>query len=145
MAVRIVAGILAIVFLSLGIVFLILGLATDTPDADGFRATGGAIFAAGIVAATIFTLLHRRGAAERRRRQQGARAYAEIVEARLHQYTRVGVMLTYTLTIRYPDAGLGESSFTRTVLVPPTLALKTGERVEVQYDPADPGNFEPVA
>ena len=141
MVARLVAAILALVLVLLGIPFLILGFALDGEDAEGFRATGAATLVAGLVAAAVFLVLHRGAAAERSRRQQGGRATAEIVEARLHQYTRIGVMLTYTVTIRYAH-GFRDRTFTRKLLVPPTLALNAGDQVEVRYDPEDPGNFE---
>ena len=142
MVTRLVAGILALVFLLLGIPFLILGFALDGEDADGFRASGAITLVVGLLAAGVFLVLQRGAAAERRRRQ--GRASAEIVEARLHPYTRIGVLLTYTVTIRYTH-GARDRTFTRKLLVPPTVPLNAGEQVEVRYDPEDPGNFELAA
>lgn len=135
---RLVAGILAIVFLALGIPFLILGFVGEVEDADGFKSSGSAAFAAGLIAAAIFVALTRRAKAQQRRRTQTAQV--EIVAARLNQYTRIGVMLTYDLTVRLADG----RTFTRKVLVPPTTPLTPGGSAEIRYDPDDPGNFEVV-
>ena len=138
MILRLVAAILAIVFVALGIPFSIIGLVTDAAEADAFGATGLAALAAGLLFAAVFAVLHRRARAERRRRLAGSRASVEILEARLNHYTRIGVMLTYDLTIRFADG----ATFARKVLVPPTAPLKVGERIEVLHEPDDRGNFE---
>ena len=138
MILRLVVGILAIVFLALGIPFLILGAVADIEDADGFRVAGAAILAAGLVAGAVFIALSKRAKAEQRRRTQDARV--EIVEARLNRHTRIGVMLAYDLTIRFSDG----RAFTRKVLVPPGTPMGSGETATVRHDPADPGNFEVV-
>ena len=137
MVLRLVAMILGIVFVALGIPFVIIGLVAD--DGGAFLVVGLAALAVGAVMTAVFVTLARRAAAEKGRRS--ARAEVEVVDARLHQYTRIGVMLTWTATVRYADG----RDFTRTVLVAPTIPLAAGERVGVAYDPADPGNFEVVA
>lgn len=141
MVLRLVVSIVALVLTLLGTVFTILGLLLESGEEEGFDVVGPSILAAGLALAAIAFVLFRRAAAERGRRLAGMSASVEIVEARLNQYTRIGVMLTYDLTIRYADG----ATFTRKVLVPPTTALRAGERVQVRYDPADPGNFEVVA
>ena len=138
MILRLVSGILGIVFLALGIPFLILGFVSNVEDAEGFKAVGAPILAAGLIAGAIFVALGKRARAEKRRRTQSAQV--EIVEAKLNQYTRIGVMLTYDLTIRFPDG----RAFTRKVLVPPGTPMKSGEITEVRHDPGDLGNFEVV-
>ena len=81
----------------------------------------------------------RRRAAARRRRA-GDRAQATIVAARLNPYVRIGVLLSYTLTVRFEPAG----EVTRPLLVSPATRLQAGDEIEVAYDPADPANFEPL-
>ena len=136
MALRLTISIFALVLTLLGIVFTIVGLATTADDAEGFKTVGPAILAAGLVLTAIAFVLHRRAAVERSRRQQ--RTSVEVVAAKLNQYTRVGVMLTYDLTIRYADG----STHSRKVLVAPGTPLKVGERIDVMHDPQNPGNFE---
>lgn len=135
-----VSGILALVFLLLGLTFSVVGLVVDEPDRgspDGFVATGGALLVAGLLCATAFAALYRRHA--RRRRRQGPRAQAEIVSAILRPYVRVGALLTYDLTVRIPAAG----EVTQRVLVVPGTDLTEGGLIEVAYDPREPSNFEP--
>jgi uncharacterized protein DUF3592 len=103
------------------------------------------MLALGAALALLAGLLQRRERARRRRRRAGARALAEVLHARLHTMTRVGVMLTYTVTVRFAAADGIEREHTRTVLVPPTHPLEAGGRIEVCYDPADPENFEPAS
>jgi hypothetical protein len=140
MVVRLVVSIFALVLTLLGIVFTILGLLSTAEDADAFKVVGPAVLAAGLLLTAIAFVLFRRAKAERDRRRAGSRASVEVVEARLNQYTRIGVMLTYDLTIRYADG----ATHTRKVLLPPTQPIRAGDRVDVLHDPADPGNFEVV-
>jgi len=145
MLLRLLAGICGLVLIVLGVVFTVLGVAVDAGDRTATLIVGLALLAAGLACAAVFALLQRRDAARRGRRQRGPRAEAEIVAARLHPYTRIGVMLTYTLTVRFaPATGGGMREVTRRLLVPPNLPLAPGARVQVAYDPEDTANFEPV-
>jgi hypothetical protein len=138
--VQVVCGILALVFTSLGVAFLAVGFAGAGNDPEGFQIIGAASLAAGLVFAGIALVARSRLRAAARRRREGDRARATIVRAQLQPYTRIGVLLTYTLTVRFAPAG----EVTRKLLVPPSLALKAGEEIEVVYDPEDPANFEPA-
>ena len=141
--VRTLIAIWALVLVILGVVFLIVGL-VGGDEQRAFVATGAGTLALGGALALVTWVLHLRARAERRRRREGGRATAEVVNARLHTMTRIGVMLTYTLTVRFAPAGAREAEFTRQVLVPPTRPLEAGQRIEVCYDPQDPANFEPL-
>ena len=145
MLLRLLAGIWGLVLIILGVVFTVLGAAVDAGDRTATLILGLALLAAGLACAAVFALLQRREAVRRGRRQRGPGAKAEIVAARLHPYTRIGVMLTYTVTVRFaPATGGGMREATRRLLVPPNLPLAPGARVQVAYDPEDPANFEPV-
>lgn len=136
MVVRLTLSIFALVLTLLGVVFTIIGLVGTAEDAEGFEGIGPVILGAGLVLVVIVAVLQRGANAEKKRRTQ--RTSVEVVAAKLNQYTRIGVMLTYDLTVRFADG----STHTRKVLVPPTTPLKAGERVEVVHDPAEPSNFE---
>jgi hypothetical protein len=142
--VRMMIAIWALVLLVLGVVFLTLGLVLGD-NQRAFAAVGAGILAPGLALALFSWLLHSRARAEQRRRREGERAFAEVVHARLHTMTRIGVMLTYTLTVRFAPAGTAETELTRKVLVPPTHPLQAGQRIEICYDPRDPANFEPLS
>jgi hypothetical protein len=144
LVVRLMIAIWALVLLVLGVVFVTLGLVLGE-DQRTFAAIGAVILVPGLALALVSWLLHARAGAARRRRRQGERAFAEVVHARLHTMTRIGVMLTYTLTVRFAPAGAAESELTRKVLVPPTHPLQAGQRIEICYDPRDPSNFEPLS
>lgn len=126
---RMMTGIWAAVLLLLGAVFLLLGLLLD--DERAFVPVGAGTLALGLVLALVTGVLHSRAQAERRRRREGARAVAEVLAARLHTMTRIGVMLTYTATVRFAPAGAAERDFTRKLLVPPTYPLQAGQRIEI--------------
>ena len=140
---RMMTGIWALVVLVLGAVFLLLGVLLG--DEQAFVAVGAGMLALGLVLALVTGLLHSRAQAERRRRREGARAVAEVLDARLHTMTRIGVMLTYTATVRFAPAGATERDITRKLLMPPTHPLQAGQRIEICYDPHDPANFEPLS
>ena len=133
MVARLLAGILTAVFLPLGIVFGALGLATD----EDFTGVGAACAAVGVVCAATFAVLMRAEAARRRRRRDGLRGAAEVVEAVLRPGIRIGVYLTYDLTFR-----LAGQTVSQGVLVVPGTTVQPGGTVDVLYDPAEPGNFE---
>ena len=141
--VRMVVAIWALVLVVLGVVNLLVGLLAGD-EVKAFVPVGGALLAVGVVLGLISLWLRARANEERRRREDGGRAIAEVVEARLHTMTRIGVMLTYTVTVRFAPEGGPVETFTRTVLVAPTLHLEAGRQVEVAYDPNDPANFEPL-
>lgn len=141
---RMMIAIWALVLLLLGAVFLTLGLVLGG-DQRAFAAVGSGMVALGLALALVTWLLHSRSRAERRRRREGERAFAEVVHARLHTMTRIGVMLTYTVTVRFAPAGAAATELTRKVLVPPTDPLQAGQRIEICYDPRDPANFEPLS
>jgi hypothetical protein len=137
--IRLMAAIWAVLLVGGGVVLVVLGLVLE----DGQEGLGAAMLAGGLGVGLIAWLLHVRSRAVRARRTE--RATAEIVQARLHTMTRIGVMLTYTLTVRFAPLGGAEAELTRKVLVPPTHPPESGERVEILYDPKDPGNFEPAS
>ena len=143
MVLRLLIAIWALVLLVLGVVFLTLGLVLGD-DQRAFVVIGAAILAPGLALAVLTWLLHLRARAELRRRREGERTVAHVVHAHLHTMTRIGVMLTYTLTVRFRPAGAAETEVTRKVLVRPTHPLEAGQRIEIRYDPSDPSNFEPV-
>jgi hypothetical protein len=137
--VRVVIAIWALVLLILGVTFLVLGAV-----AGQAVVVGVATLAPGVLLALVTWVLHARARAERRRRHEGERVVAEVVRARLHTMARIGVMLTYTLTVRFAPVGAAAAEFTRQVLAPPTHPLRVGQRIEICYDPHDPENFEPL-
>lgn len=144
MIMRLLSGILAVVVLPLGIVFTTIGLVADDVDSgspEDFLKLGLLLLAVGLLLAVVFAVSWRGAAAAKRRRREGARAQARIIQARLHPGVRVGVLLTYDLTVAFPAAG-GE--VTRRVMIAPNVQLTPGEEIEVAYDPADPANFEPA-
>ena len=141
LVVGIVCAILALVLTILGVTFLAVGLAGGGDDPEGFRVVGGALLVTGLLLTGVAAVARSRRRAAARRRRAGERARATIVRAQLHPYTRIGVLLTYTLTVRFAPAG----EVSRKLLVPPSLELKAGEEIEVVYDPQDPANFEPAA
>ena len=81
---RAMAAILALVLTLLGLVFTTVGLASSGSDAEGFATVGPALLAVGLALAALSWWLFRRAQARARRRREGERAMAEIVEARLH-------------------------------------------------------------
>ena len=137
----IVCAIVALVLTVLGLTFLAIGLAGAGDEPAGFRALGAVLLVTGLLLAGVAAVARSRRQAAARRRRAGDRARATIVRAQLHPYTRIGVLLTYTLTVRFAPAG----EVTRKLLVPPSLELTPGEEIEVVYDPQDPANFEPAA
>jgi uncharacterized membrane protein HdeD (DUF308 family) len=139
--VRLVIAIWALVLLILGVAFLVVA---SVAGQDSAVVVGAATLAPGVLLALVTWVLHARARAEWRRRHDGERVVAEVVRARLHTMTRIGVMLTYTLTVRFAPAGAAAAEFTRQVLAPPTHPLRVGQRIEICYDPHDPENFEPL-
>jgi hypothetical protein len=142
MVYRLLCGILAAVFVPLGVVFTLVGLLDEHPDRGSPRAflyIGIPIAAAGFALLTTFLVLWRREAARRRRRRQGLRAGAEVVSAELNWRVRVNGRPLLTLTVRLADATVS-GDFVLRHWPPPD----PGTRIDVVYDPANPANFEPV-
>ena len=142
MAVRAALSIVALVLTLLGIVFVAVGLLAGGSDGEPMRTIGAAIGAVGLVLAVIAAAVWRRARAALRRRQEGGRATATIVHARFHPHTRIGALLTWTLTLRYESGEHTGREVTRQMLLVPTIAVEDGARVEVAYDRADAGNVE---
>jgi hypothetical protein len=140
--IRLMAAIWSALLFVGGVVLVILSLVLSG-DRSGLAVGGAVMVALGLAAALTAWLLHSRVIRKRLRRTE--RAQADVVQAQLHTMTRIGAMLTYTVTVRFaPLAGM-EDEFTRKLLVPPTRPLEAGKRIEVLYDPRDPANFEPAA
>jgi len=138
MVLRLVTGITGIVATALGLTFTILGLVGP----DEFLPIGIPILAVGLVDLTICAVLFRKAGEQSRRRRDGRRVSAEVVDVKLHPNIRVGVMLTVDLTVQIPSTPGGP--FTRRVLLPPTFAVGAGDTIELMVDSEDPSNFEPV-
>jgi hypothetical protein len=143
MALRLTLGILALVFIPLGVVFTIVGLVVDEPDSgspEAFIYVGAPLALVGIACGVVFLRLWRRERARRARRRAGLRATAEVVAAELNWAVRVNGRPALRLTVRF--AG---STVTGTFLAPRTPQdLQPGAAIDVLYDPADPTNFEPA-
>jgi hypothetical protein len=142
MLLRRLSGIFAVTFLPLGIAFTALGLAVDHPDSgspEAFLYVGASLGVLGVVCAGVFLVAWRREAGRRRRRRAGVRAAAEVVRADVMQGVRVGSSLAVKLTVR-----VGGDTVTRTVLRSPWEPVRVGDRVQIVYDPSEPGNFETV-
>ena len=136
--VTLVTGILAVTFLPLGIAFAIIG-AVSEPEAFFVL---GLIFAfVGIDLAIVAVVF--RGRAKRRDAEEAAartsRTSAQVVEASLNPYSRVGTLNPMKLAV---DLAGGRRA--RTVYVPPTTNCQAGMSIEVAYAPMDPDNFVPV-
>ena len=148
MVLRITLGILAVVFLPLGLVFTIVGLTVDQPDSgrpEDFLYTGAGLGLAGVALLVGFLVLRGREAARRRRRQEGLRTTAEVVRVQLKPGVRVGSLVALDLTVRFAAAGTADGTVSRMMLVSPLSRITEGEPVEIMYDPAEPSNFELAA
>ena len=144
MVLRLVSGILAAVFLPLGLIFVAIGLLADDVDRgepEGFLYAGIPLALLGAAFAAAFVVLQRRERARRARRTQ--RATAEVVSAKMNTSVRSGSKFALRLTVRFDPAGTATTS----VMWDPMRPLQPGDRVEVAYDPAEPSSFEvaPVA
>jgi hypothetical protein len=147
MVARLVVGILALVILPLGVLFVVLGLVVEEPDRgrpEDFLYAGAALAPAGAALAIAFALLQRREAARRRRRRNGVRTTAEVVRARLNPNVRNRSAQALTLTVRFAAAGTADGTVSRTLFAEPSSAPTAGGLIEILYDPTDPSNFEPV-
>jgi hypothetical protein len=147
MVYRLLAGILAAVFLPLGVVFVVVGLLVDHPDRgkpEDFVYIGVPFLVAGVALAATFVVLWRREAGRRRRRRQGLRTGAEVVRAELDWRVRVNGRPLLRLTVRLPGALSGDSTVSGAFISRDGSLPAAGARIDVLYDPADPSNFEPA-
>jgi len=125
---RLLSGILAAVFLPLGITFAILG--------DDFAGIGALLLAVGVGMLALFGWLVMRERSRRARRT--AQASAEVVDARINHGVQLNAKRQLMLTVRFPAAGEVSGKFFWYPSIP------VGERIDVRYDPDDPESFEPV-
>ena len=129
---RLLTGILAAVFLPLGIVFTVIGLVSD----DAFLPVGLPLAAVGVGFAVAFVVLMRQ--ARRRKARRTQRVSAEVLDARVNHGVQLNAKRQLTLTVRFPAAGEVTGKFFWYPSIP------VGERIDVLYDPDEPANFEPV-
>ena len=138
---RLVGFILAIVGVSLGVPFLVIGLVDTADDAGAFKVIGAAALAAGLVLAAVVAA--GRGRARRRMAAEDAartsRATAIVVEAKLQEHSRIGARHPLHLRVR-----IGGEERTRTFWALPYAIPRPDDAIEVALDPADSGNFLPV-
>jgi hypothetical protein len=134
---RLLSGILAAVFLPLGLAFTVVGAAAMRT----FLYVGLPFLVVGLILGVVFLVLQRKESARRRRRREGPRTTAEVISAEWNPGVRVGTWLTVKLTVRFSPAG----TVAKTVLIPPNMRLSQGGSIDVFYDPQEPSNFEPVA
>lgn len=139
---RLISGILAVVFLPLGVFFVLLGLLVDDIDEGDpivFLYIGLPFALVGLVCAIVFVRSWRIERGRRARRRAGLRASAEVVSAQYQWNVRVNGRPALRLTVRIGDRTVSGMFLARD-LQPPTA----GSSVDVLYDPADPTNFEPA-
>jgi hypothetical protein len=138
---RLLTGILASVFLPLGMIFSLIGLLADDVDRgspEGFLYAGLPLLAVGAGFAVAFAVSARR--AKQKRARRTARTTAEVVEARMSTGVRSSGKFALKLTVRFEPAGTATTS----LMWDPMQPLRPGDRIEVLYDPAAPGSFEPA-
>ena len=143
MALRLVLGILAATFIPLGLAFTVIGLTVDEVDRgspEAFAYAGIPILLVGLAVGGAFLVLWRKERARRARRRAGLRAQAEIVSADVNWHVRVNGRPSLKLTVRF-----GDTTATGTFLAGGDYSLRTGDAIEVLYDPAEPANFEPAS
>ena len=137
--VSLVTGILAVTFIPLGIVFAVLGLASDE---GAFLPLGVIFFIVGDLFLTVAILWRQRS--RRRDRAEAdariSRTSARILEAVPSLHSRVRDRHPMKLAVE-----LAGSRQARTVYVPPHVNWQPGQSIEVAYAPDDPRNFVPVA
>jgi membrane protein implicated in regulation of membrane protease activity len=136
--VALVSGILAVTFLPMGIAFAIIGFVGE-PAA--FKPLGLIFAAVGVVLALVAVVFRKRGreADEHEREARISRGTAEVLEAKLNPYSRVGTRNPMKLALL-----LAGSRDERTVYVPPTYAYEPGKHIEVAFAPDNPANFLPL-
>ena len=143
MVLRLASGILALTFLPLGVIFTVIGLTVDEVDEgdpEVFAYIGIPILVVGLGFAGAFLVLWRKERARRARRRAGLRARAEIVSADVNWKVRVNGRPALKLTVRF-----GDTTASGTFLAGGDLSVRTGDTIEVLYDPAEPANFEPAS
>jgi hypothetical protein len=125
--VGLVCGITAVTFIPLGIVFSIV-----------FGTLGLVFLAIGLIDAAVAAVLLRsgrdKGAAERI-----SHGTAQVVGAQHSWGTQVGARHPVKLTVDFAGG-----QYTRSLLVPGHIDFKPGEVISVTYAPSDPANFVPV-
>src|SRR4051812_3638124 len=139
---RLITGILAVVFLPLGVFFVLVGLLVDDIDQGDpvvFLYIGVPFVLVGLGSAIVFLRSWRIERARRARRRAGLRATAEVVNAQVNWNVRVKGRPALTLTVSF--AG---NTVSGTFITPNTQPLVAGSPVDVLSDPADPANFEPA-
>jgi hypothetical protein len=133
-----VAGILAVTFLPLGIAFAILGAAGSE---EAFAPLGLSFVVAGAALGLVAWLSRRAG--KRREAAETAarisRGTAQVLEARLNPYSRVGTRNPMKLAVQLAGARVE-----RTLYVAPTTAYEPGRSIQVAFAPNDPSNFVPL-
>jgi hypothetical protein len=142
MVARLVSGIFAVVFLPLGVFFVLIGLLVDDIDEGDpivFLYIGAPFAVIGLASAIVFVRLWRRERARRARRRAGLRASAEVVSADYQWNVRVKGRPALRLTVRIGDAIVSGMFISRDPQPP-----VAGSSVDVLYDPAEPSNFEPA-
>jgi hypothetical protein len=140
---RLVFGILALTFVPIGVIFTVIGLTVDEVDEgdpQAFVYIGIPILAVGLGFAGAFFVLWRKDRARRARRRAGLRARAEILSANVNRSVRVNGKPALKLTVRF-----GDTTASGTFLAGGDYSLRTGDTIEVLYDPAEPTNFEPAS
>jgi hypothetical protein len=143
MIARLLSGILAVVFLPLGLAFLGVGLFVEDVDSGspaGFARLGAACAVAGVGFALVFALLMRKEAKRRERRRAGLRASVEVLASEVRHGVQSNRKRGLRLTVRGPS---GEP-LSGQLLALPEAAPAAGDRIEILYDPAEPENFEPA-
>ena len=136
---RLLTGILAAVFLPLGIVFAVIGLVADDVDRGdpkAFLYLGIPLALAGAALAVAFVVLSRKERERKARRT--AQASAEVLAANINHGVQLNAKRQLELTVRFPAAGELSGTFFWFPSIP------IGDRIDVRYDPDDPANFEPV-
>jgi len=145
---RLATGILAAVFLPLGLAFVVVGLVVDKPDRgepEAFLYIGAGLAVVGLAFVLAFGVLWRKEAARRRRRREGLRTKAEVVRAEENWSIRVNDKPALNLTVRFAGAGTSDGTVTGTFFRGARYGLAPGDWIDIVYEPADPSNFEPVS
>jgi hypothetical protein len=145
--VRLVAGILATAGLLLGAALTIAGSGDTTQDGEALTSAGLGALAAGLVCLLIVALvsLCARGAAERERGARCAQTTAFVREVRRKRFTRVGILMTLKLTVRFqPQGATAVQEHSRTIYVAPLTRIPAGREIAIAYNPSRPRDFVPL-
>ena len=144
--VGLVGGIMAGVGLALGAAFVVIGLASDTADADALGTVGWVALAAGALSAALAIAgrawWRRRAAAEEAART--ARATVDVIGVSVRESSRVGNRNPIRLTVRMPPTLGGPEQVARWIYAIPPPGLRPGATIDVAYAPANPANFAPA-